>query len=75
MTVKELQEELSKYPDDMEIVIDGYEGGVDDMGCIKEIEIVRDVCSSDYFGPHEIVMGSFDDYEDQQRYSVLYFPR
>lgn len=75
MIVKELKEKLSKYPDDMSIVIDGYEGGVDDMDRIKEVEIVRNVRHSDYEGPHDILIGVCDSNKNKPHDLVLYFPR
>ncbi len=81
MTVKELKEVLSKYPDDMGIVISRYEYGVDDLDDIEEVQIFRNVWSGDYGGSHEIVDETDDydyhdeDHKNQPRYSVLYFPR
>ena len=31
MTVKELVEHLGKYPDDLRVVVNGYEDGFDDL--------------------------------------------
>lgn len=31
MTVKELMELLKKYPDDLRVVVNGYEDGYDDL--------------------------------------------
>jgi len=40
MTKKELIEKLSEYPDDMLILVDGYESGFDDVKDIYPIEAV-----------------------------------
>ncbi len=50
MKIKELKELLKKYPDDLAVVIDGHEGGYDDLfrERIFPIKIVRDVnCEDD----------------------------
>ena len=47
MTVKELIEELKKYPPEMRIVAPGYEGGCDDI-----TETVKTVVEFD-FNPEE----------------------
>jgi hypothetical protein len=41
MNVKELIELLSQYPDEMKVVVDGYEGGYSDISDIGEIEISK----------------------------------
>ncbi len=38
MTVKELKQQLDAYPDDMIVVISGYEEGFDDIHIVEEIE-------------------------------------
>jgi len=31
LTVKQLREKLAEYPDDMDVFVDGYEGGIDSL--------------------------------------------
>lgn len=51
--VKELKAELSKYPDDTLVLVEGYEGGFSDIGFIKSIKVHLDINKEDYMGPHE----------------------
>lgn len=53
--VKDLRAELAKFPDDMIVLIEGYEGGLSDIGVIKSVKIELDVNKEDYMGPHEEV--------------------
>ena len=59
MTIAELIDELIKYPQDTRVVVRGYEGGVDDVGGVKEIEIyLKCNMSTWYYGTHEEVSSS-----------------
>lgn len=51
--VKDLKAELAKYPDDTIVLVDGYEGGLADIGLVKSIKVKLDVNKEDYMGPHE----------------------
>ena len=53
MTVKNLIEELSKYPEDMRVFVSGYEGGFDDVSVIKEGVFSENVYTDWYYGKHE----------------------
>lgn len=53
MKVSELKDLLGKYPDDMTIVIDGYEGGYNDLTLTKQISILLNVYAEDYMGQHD----------------------
>lgn len=53
MNVKELIKELKKLPQDLMVVINGYEGGVDEFGTIKKIRIDLNVNDEWYYGSHE----------------------
>jgi len=53
MTKKELSDLLSNYPDDIRVIIDGYEGGYKDIARIVEKRIVLDYNRMSVFGPHE----------------------
>lgn len=52
MTVKELIEELKKYPPETRVVVDGYEGGYDDVASLKNASLVLDAYVVDWYGPH-----------------------
>ena len=53
MTVKELIEMLTDKPQDMRVVVRGYEGGVNDITCADEIPVKIDCNSEWYYGKHE----------------------
>ena len=54
MTVKELMEHLRKYPDDLRVVVNGYEDGFDDLWPerISVIKIQLDTQIHDWEGQH-----------------------
>ena len=54
MTVKELVEHLGKYPDDLRVVVNGYEDGFDDLSPkrISVIKIQLDTQIHDWEGQH-----------------------
>ena len=54
MTVKELVEHLEKYPDDLRVVVNGYEDGYDDVSPerISVIKIQLDIQIHDWEGQH-----------------------
>ena len=53
MTVKELKEYLSNFPDDLRVMIHGYEGGYNDLTGGKQRKIALDVNKAWYYGSHE----------------------
>ena len=53
MTVQELIAELSKYPAQDIVVLRGYEGGVDEIGCVEQCTIALNVNEEHYLGSHE----------------------
>lgn len=56
MTVKELIKQLQKYPEDLEVVVTGYEGGYSDVSDLRKLNLKRDYnAGSYYYGPHEEV--------------------
>ncbi|MCL4823603.1 MAG: hypothetical protein KJZ57_05225 [Anaerolineales bacterium] len=55
MKAKELLEILSQIPEDVDVVVKGYEGGVDEVVNVKLVKIKKDVHSEWYYGRHEIV--------------------
>ena len=54
MTVKELVEFLEKYPDDLRVVVNGYEDGYDDIlpERISTTKIQLDAGTYDWEGQH-----------------------
>jgi hypothetical protein len=54
MTVSELIEELQKYPQDIRVVVRGYEGGVDDVGYLEDTYISLNENTAWYYGKHEV---------------------
>ena len=58
MTVEELIVELRKHDGSRRVVVDGYEGGVDDVTAAKQTEVALNVNPSpDVYGAHETVEG------------------
>ena len=60
MTVKELVEHLGRYPDDLWVVVNGYEDGFDDLSPerISVIKIQLDTQIHDWEGQHSDFHGS-----------------
>lgn len=56
MTVKELMELLNKYPDDLRVVVNGYEDGYDDISPerIFTRKIQLDAGTHDWEGQHNV---------------------
>ena len=54
MKVKDLLALLSEMPADADVVLKGYEGGVDDVLNVKLVKIKKDVHAEWYYGKHEI---------------------
>ncbi len=53
MKVNELIAQLSDLPPDADVVVKGYEGGVDDVVDIHIVMIRRDVNNEWFYGKHE----------------------
>ena len=54
MKVMDLLTLLSEMPADADVVLKGYEGGVDDVLNVKLVKIKKDVHVEWYYGKHEI---------------------
>jgi len=54
MKVIDLLTLLSEMPADADVVLKGYEGGVDDVLNVKLVKIKKDVNDEWYYGKHEI---------------------
>ena len=50
MTVRELMDELSKFPADQRVVVQGYEDGFDDVSIIEPILIEKNPSDAWYYG-------------------------
>ena len=66
MTVKELAELLGKYPDDLRVVVNGYEEGYDDLAAerISVVKIQLDTQIYDWEGQHSDFYGSEKEISD-----------
>lgn len=57
MKVMDLLTLLSQMPAEADVVVKGYEGGVDDVVSVKLVKIKKDVNDEWYYGRHEIDEG------------------
>lgn len=76
MTVEELIKVLSTFPQDLPVVVDGYEGGVDDKFEVQRAKVKWDAYKEgyDYFGDHDVLRWEGDpEYADGT--DVVYFER
>lgn len=55
MLVEELIAELQKFDPKLQVIRSGYEGGVDDIDCVREMKIALNVNDEWYYGAHEPV--------------------
>jgi hypothetical protein len=55
MTVGELINILSEYDPNAKVVIDGYEGGVEDINTISSAKAYLNVNDDWWYGKHELV--------------------
>ena len=54
MKVNDLLTLLSQMPSEADVVVKGYEGGVDDVLNVKLVKIKKNVNREWYYGKHEI---------------------
>ena len=54
MKVIDLLTLLSQMPSEADVVVKGYEGGVDDVVNVELVKIEKDVHAEWYYGRHEI---------------------
>lgn len=74
MTIAELIEKLKEYPQDLRVVVRGYEGGVNDVDRLEELDILLNYYEGElYFGRHERVYAwtSDKDYEKVPALEIL----
>lgn len=55
MTVAELIARLSEFPAESRVIVNGYEGGYEDVVTAEELPIVLNVNKENYYGPHDDV--------------------
>lgn len=55
MTITELIDILSKYHPETRVMINGYEGGLEDVKRIQLVHVQLDVFELGIFGPHDRV--------------------
>lgn len=55
MIIKEMIEILQKLDPNLPILLNGYEGGCNDLKDLTEIQVIRDVNLEWYYGAHEKV--------------------
>ena len=53
MNVGQLIEKLKQYPQDLRVVVSGYEGGYNDVDNFENLKIVLDYHDAWYYGKHE----------------------
>jgi hypothetical protein len=52
-TIAELIEKLREFPQDARVIVNGYEGGYEDVTGVNAIPIKLNVHTEDYYGPHD----------------------
>ena len=77
MTVKELVELLEKYPDNLRVVVNGYEDGYDDIlpERISTTKIELDAGKHDWEGQHGAAFPEDESTEDPKIVEALVFHR
>ena len=53
MTIKELKEVLKSFPDDLRVLVDGYEGGFSEISTVAIVKVELDIHSESFYGPHD----------------------
>ena len=59
MTVEELINALQHYDPKLRVIMRGYEGGVDDIGSLQDLQIALNVHDAWYYGKHELADAGF----------------
>ena len=77
MNVQQLIEELQKYPPEMRVIVDGYEGGYNDCKPPKSTRIRLNVHDEDdwSYGRHDDESYPFCDHRDCAIETALLLPR
>ena len=53
MNIEELIAQLKAYPPQMRVIVQGYEGGYNDIVSLMDKHIALDVHPEDYYGAHD----------------------
>jgi hypothetical protein len=79
MTVGELIAKLQEFDQNTMVVVDGYEGGVDELTTVQTVSIALGYnVEGWYYGDHEVVTDSTLLPEEKEKYPVVtavYLPR
>lgn len=59
MTVEELINALQQYDPKLRVIMRGYEGGMDDIGSLQDLQIALNVHDAWYYGKHELADAGF----------------
>jgi hypothetical protein len=71
MMVKDLVKKLLEVNQNYRVVVDGYEGGVDDMEKIKVINIALNANEEAYYGDHEELSDTLKDRFKKEGYKIV----
>jgi len=72
MKVGELIAKLQEFDQDMMVIVDGYEGGVDELRHVQTASIALGYnAESWYYGDHEVVTDSTLSPEEKEKYPVV----
>jgi len=72
MRVKELIQELSKLPEDLIVVVRGYEGGINELRDVESMEIALNVNTAWYYGKHEDASDAWRDYSSYEKADAVH---
>lgn len=78
MKVRELIEKLQQFDPEMMVVLDGYEGGVDELKYVQSANVALNFNEEGYYGKHEPVTDGYLTAEEQKIHpivTVVYLPR
>jgi len=76
MNVQQLIEELQKYPPEMRVIVNGYDGGYSDLESLKTKQIRLNVHNKNewWMGRHDYADYPFDDNRDGAIETALLLP-
>ena len=72
MTVFELIERLKELDQEAMVVVNGYEGGVNEVEYVTESELALDVNTAWYYGKHELVSHSYKDMSEYKKINSVH---
>ncbi len=71
MNVSELIEKLKDFPPYTRVVVRGYEGGIDDVDEIEEIEVYLNCRTLLCYGPHIEVEYAYERDKDKEKVPAI----